>query len=56
MGTLESADDVYKEVAANDFIDVQLDLGGKEAAYVDADANLELASDVLLKASFYNNG
>ena len=56
VGTLESADDVYREVASNDFIDVQLDLGGKEAGYVHSDADIDRASQSLLKASFYNNG
>jgi acyl-CoA reductase-like NAD-dependent aldehyde dehydrogenase len=42
MGSLESAHDVYTEVAQNDFIDVQLDLGGKDAAYVAPDCDMEL--------------
>lgn len=42
MGSIESAHDVYFEVAKNDFIDVQLDLGGKEAAFVADDAGMDL--------------
>lgn len=56
MGSLESAHDVYTEVANNDFIDVQLDLGGKEAAYVDEDCNVDLAITELLRGAFYNTG
>ncbi|CDW75873.1 aldehyde dehydrogenase [Stylonychia lemnae] len=44
MGSLESAHDVYQEVAKNDFIDVQLDL------------DMENAAEVLLRAAFYNAG
>jgi acyl-CoA reductase-like NAD-dependent aldehyde dehydrogenase len=43
MGALESAHDVYMEVANNDFIDVQLDLGGKDAAYIAPDCDIDLA-------------
>eukprot|EP00347_Sterkiella_histriomuscorum_P004449 403360417 len=56
MGSLGSAHDVYMEVAKNDFIDVQLDLGGKEAAFVAEDADQDNAIEMLLKASFYNTG
>jgi acyl-CoA reductase-like NAD-dependent aldehyde dehydrogenase len=43
-------------VASNDFIDVQLDLGGKEAAYVAPDADLDKATKILLRGAFYNTG
>lgn len=43
MGSLENAHDVYTSVASNDFIDVQLDLGGKDAAYVSDDCDLDQA-------------
>ena len=56
MGSLESAQYVYTEVAHNDFIDVQLDLGGKEAAYVDPDCDVDLAIKRLLEGAFYNTG
>jgi acyl-CoA reductase-like NAD-dependent aldehyde dehydrogenase len=56
MGSLESAHDVYIDVAANDFIDVQLDLGGKDGAYVAPDADMDLALQTLLKGSYYNTG
>lgn len=56
MGSLESAHDVYQEVAQNDFIDVQLDLGGKDAAYIAPDADIELALTTLVKGAFYNSG
>jgi len=39
MGSLESAHDVYMEVANNDFLDVQLDMGGKDSAYIAPDAD-----------------
>ena len=56
MGSLESAHDVYKEVAQNDFIDVQLDLGGKDGAYIAPDCDLDLALKELVKGVFYNTG
>jgi len=43
-------------VAQNDFIDVQLDVGGKDAAYVAPDCDLQLAAETLMKAAFYNTG
>lgn len=39
MGSLQSAHDVYTDVAENDFIDVQLDLGGKDGAYIAPDCD-----------------
>ncbi len=56
MGSLESAHDVYTDVAENDFIDVQLDLGGKDGAYVAPDCDIELALQTLVKGSYYNTG
>lgn len=56
MGSLESAHDVYLEVANNDFIDVQLDLGGKDAAYISPDYDPELTLQTLVKGAFYNTG
>eukprot|EP00349_Pseudokeronopsis_sp_Brazil_P000969 CAMPEP_0202961582 /NCGR_PEP_ID=MMETSP1396-20130829/5644_1 /ASSEMBLY_ACC=CAM_ASM_000872 /TAXON_ID= /ORGANISM="Pseudokeronopsis sp., Strain Brazil" /LENGTH=112 /DNA_ID=CAMNT_0049681507 /DNA_START=519 /DNA_END=857 /DNA_ORIENTATION=- len=44
------------EVAHNDFIDVQLDMGGKNQAYVAQDANFDQAVEEILKQSFYNSG
>jgi len=43
-------------VADNDFIDVQLDLGGKDAAYVAPDCDEDLALQTLVKGVFYNTG
>ena len=56
MGSLESAHDVYTDVAENDFIDVQLDLGGNDGAYVAPDADIELTLQTLIKGAFYNSG
>ena len=56
MGSLESAHDVYKEVAQNDFIDVELDLGGKDGAYIASDCDLDLSLKELVKGVFYNTG
>ena len=56
MGSLQSAQDVYQQVAQNDFIDAQLDLGGKDAMYVDKDADIGEAVNALLRGSFYNAG
>jgi acyl-CoA reductase-like NAD-dependent aldehyde dehydrogenase len=56
MGSLESAHDVYTDVAENDFIDVQLDLGGNDGAYVAPDADIELSLQTLIKGAYYNSG
>ena len=56
MGSLDSAKDVYTDVAENDFIDVQLDLGGNDGAYVAPDADIELTLQTLIKGAYYNSG
>lgn len=56
MGSLENARDVYEDVAENDFIDVQLDLGGKDGAYVAPDCDFDLTLQTLVKGAFYNTG
>lgn len=56
MGTLQSAKFIYSEVANNDFIDIQLDLGGKDAAYVDSNVDIDKTAQILLKGAFYNTG
>ncbi len=42
--------------AAQRFVDVGLELGGKDAAYVAADADLELAADGVVDGACYNAG
>lgn len=56
MGSLENARDVYEDVAENDFIDVQLDLGGKDGAYVAPDCDFDLTLQTLVKGAYYNTG
>jgi acyl-CoA reductase-like NAD-dependent aldehyde dehydrogenase len=56
MGSIENAHDVYTDVAENDFIDVQLDLGGKDGAYVAPDCNFDLTLQTLVKGAYYNTG
>ena len=56
MGSLENARDVYDDVAENDFIDVQLDLGGKDGAYVAPDCDFDLTLQTLVKGAYYNTG
>ena len=56
MGSIENAHYVYQEVAKNDFIDVQLDLGGKAASFVAEDADVNNAIDVIMRSAFYNSG
>lgn len=44
------------EVAAKKLIRVQLELGGKDPAYVCEDANVKNAAESLADGAFYNNG
>jgi acyl-CoA reductase-like NAD-dependent aldehyde dehydrogenase len=45
-----------QKVAAERFIGVGLELGGKDPAYVRADANLDFAIENLVDGAFYNSG
>ena len=45
-----------EEAAAGRFIPVGLELGGKDPAYVRADANLDFAVENLVDGSFFNSG
>jgi acyl-CoA reductase-like NAD-dependent aldehyde dehydrogenase len=56
MGSIENAHDVYRDVAYNDFIDVQLDLGGKDGAYVAPDCDFVSTVETLVKGAYYNTG
>ena len=56
MGTPESAKNVYQEVAHNDFIDVCLDVGGKNSMYVTEDADLKKIVPGIVRMVFYNSG
>ena len=47
---------VYKAVANSRFIDVGLELGGKDAAYVAADADLSTAVGGVVEGALYNAG
>lgn len=47
---------VYSNVARQRFIDVTLELGGKDAAYVAADADVQAAAAGLVDGAFYNAG
>jgi acyl-CoA reductase-like NAD-dependent aldehyde dehydrogenase len=55
-GSVEGGREVYRAVAATRFIDVGLELGGKDPAYVAADADLEFAADNLVDGACYNAG
>eukprot|EP00008_Paramoeba_atlantica_P005143 CAMPEP_0201484032 /NCGR_PEP_ID=MMETSP0151_2-20130828/8215_1 /ASSEMBLY_ACC=CAM_ASM_000257 /TAXON_ID=200890 /ORGANISM="Paramoeba atlantica, Strain 621/1 / CCAP 1560/9" /LENGTH=475 /DNA_ID=CAMNT_0047867479 /DNA_START=84 /DNA_END=1511 /DNA_ORIENTATION=+ len=54
-GSVEGGHQVYKTVA-NRFIDVTLELGGKDGAYVAADADIEKAAAGLVDGAFFNAG
>jgi acyl-CoA reductase-like NAD-dependent aldehyde dehydrogenase len=45
-----------EQAAAGRFIHVGLELGGKDPAYVRADANLDAAVETLVDGAFYNSG
>jgi acyl-CoA reductase-like NAD-dependent aldehyde dehydrogenase len=47
---------VIEGAAAGSFINVGLELGGKDPAYVRADANLEFAVENLVDGAFFNSG
>src|SRR2546423_8371067 len=54
-GSVRGGHEVYRE-GARRFIDVGLELGGKDPAYVAADADLSYAIENLVDGSFYNAG
>src|SRR5262249_47426111 len=47
---------IYAAAASKRFVDVGLELGGKDAAYVAEDADLEKAADSLVDGACYNAG
>ena len=47
---------VIERAAAGNFIGVGLELGGKDPAYVRADANLDHAVETLVDGAFFNSG
>ncbi|WP_428268046.1 aldehyde dehydrogenase family protein [Haliangium sp.] len=55
-GSVRGGHDVYRNTAAMRFIDAGLELGGKDAAYVAADADLEYAVAGLVDGACYNAG
>lgn len=55
-GSVRGGHEVYGTVAAKRFIDVGLELGGKDPGYVAPDANLEHAAENLIDGAFYNAG
>jgi len=55
-GSVAGGRAVYKSVAASRFIDVGLELGGKDPAYVAADADLSYAIANVVDGAMYNAG
>ncbi|MFL5424202.1 MAG: aldehyde dehydrogenase family protein, partial [Myxococcales bacterium] len=55
-GSVRGGHEVYRAVAASRFIDVGLELGGKDPAYVAPDADLSYAIENLVDGAFYNAG
>ncbi|MRG90468.1 aldehyde dehydrogenase family protein [Polyangium spumosum] len=55
-GSVAGGHKVYAQTAAARFIDVGLELGGKDAAYVAADADLEKAIENIVDGACYNAG
>lgn len=47
---------IYQAVAKERFVDVTLELGGKDPAYVCADADFDFAVENVLDGAFYNAG
>ncbi|MBI5511607.1 MAG: aldehyde dehydrogenase family protein [Deltaproteobacteria bacterium] len=54
-GSVGGGNDIYRAVATR-FIGAGLELGGKDPAYVRADANLKHAIDTLVDGACYNSG
>lgn len=57
-GSTQGGQQVYRTVANREhgFVDVGLELGGKDPAYVRADMPVELAAANLIEGAFYNAG
>lgn len=55
-GSVRGGREVYRHVAAHRFIDVGLELGGKDAAYIAADADLAYAAAGVVDGACYNAG
>ncbi len=55
-GSVEGGHRIYQAVAESRLIDVGLELGGKDPAYVAADADLEFAAANLVDGACYNAG
>ncbi len=54
-GSVNAGINLYKQ-AANNLLDVGLELGGKDAAYVRMDANIESTTEYLADGAFFNSG
>ncbi len=55
-GSVRGGREVFASVASQRFIDVGLELGGKDPAYVAADADLDHAIANVIDGAFYNAG
>jgi len=55
-GSVEGGQRIYQTVASSRLIDVGLELGGKDPAYVAADADVEVAATNLVDGACYNAG
>lgn len=55
-GSVEGGQGIYQSVAKSRLIDVGLELGGKDPAYVAADADLEFAAANVVDGACYNAG
>lgn len=55
-GSVRGGHEVYQTVASSRLIDVGLELGGKDAAYVAEDADLDFAVPNVIEGALYNAG
>ena len=55
-GSVAGGRSIYRAVGEGRFIDCGLELGGKDPAYVRADADLETAVPAIAEGAFYNTG
>jgi acyl-CoA reductase-like NAD-dependent aldehyde dehydrogenase len=55
-GSVDGGREVYREAAGSRFIDVGLELGGKDPAYVAEDADLDFAVENVVDGACYNAG
>jgi acyl-CoA reductase-like NAD-dependent aldehyde dehydrogenase len=55
-GSVRGGHEIYRTIAANNFVGAGMELGGKDPALVLEDADIEFATENLVDGAFYNAG